>query len=404
MTEIKPFQGVLYNKKQIKDIAKVATPPYDVISDAERERFYNLDPCNIVRLILPESHPSDNEENNKYTRAADVFRKWLQNGILKVDEAPSLYPYRQEYVSDGKEKTRTGFIALLKLEELGTDSVYGHEATHSAPKEDRIRLTKTVGANLSCVFFLYKGAGEAKAILAPFLKEKPFFDFEHSDNIRNKLWKVQDKKAISSLTRMMEDKKIVIADGHHRYESALYLKSINPENAYVMVDLVDLDSEDMAVFPTHRLLKSVREGVDPLAMAQDSFEMQAGKNAEDILLSMKTRPGRNFGMYWNGRFYLLTPKDAAEDSESLGVDIIHNKLIEPLLAGLNREEVLEYTRSPEHAVEEVDRGNHKIAFFLQPEEAGRVIDVALAGRRVPQKTTYFYPKLTTGLVMYKFSP
>ncbi len=402
MAEIRPFKGVRYNKTKVDDISKVISPPYDIISGAEQKELYALSPYNIVRLILNKSYPEDNENNNRYTRAGRLFREWLQEGILKVDEELSIYPYQQEYISGGATKRRTGFISLFKLEPFGEESIYAHENTLSQPKEDRILLTKDVKANLSPVFCIFKGGGGIRNILNPFLKEEPILNFRHSDNTQNRLWRISDKEAISNLVKLLKDKKIVIADGHHRYETALYIKGLNPEYAYVMLYLLDLDSEEITVLPTHRLLKDFKKGADPLAMAQGAFDIEGKDNVKELLSFMDKSSGKSFGMYWNRRFYLLNYKAVAVDSQSVDVDIIHNRLIEPLLSGLKREELLDYTRDPEYAVGEVNKGNYKLAFFLRPPEVSEVVDLAFAGRKAPQKTTYFYPKLLTGLVIHKF--
>ena len=402
MAEVRPFRGILYNKTKIDDISKVVSPPYDIISSAEQEELYALSPYNIVRLILNKSYHEDNENNNRYTRAGRLFREWLEEGILSIDEEPSIYPYQQEYTCGGTTRRRTGFISLFKLEPFGEKSIYAHENTLSQPKEDRILLTKEVKANLSPVFCIFRGGGKAKSILSPLLKERPILDFRYSDNTQNRLWRISDKEAISNLAELLKDKKIVIADGHHRYETALYIKSLNPEYAYVMLYLLDLDSEEITVFPTHRLLKDFKKGADPLAMAQDAFDIEGKHSAKELLSFMDKSPGKSFGMYWNGRFYLLNCKAAAVDSQSVDVDIIHNRLIEPLLSGLKKEELLDYTRDTEYAVREIDKGNYKLAFFLRPPEVSEVMDLAFRSKKVPQKTTYFYPKLLTGLVIHKF--
>lgn len=233
MADVKPFKGILYNRKKV-DVSRVVTPPYDVISDDMQARFYRNDPYNIIRLILGKEHKGDTKKNNKYTRAKSFFHKWLKSNILTRDPRPSIYVYLQEYLDSGEKKTRVGFISLMRIEDPKKSGVLPHEYTLRKPKEDRLKLIASVRANLCPIFSLFQDQDNIiNKIIKPFIKSKePLFEID-LNGVVHKLWRVDDIKIISKIRSGMRNKKIFIADGHHRYEVSLLYRNLTREKSNV---------------------------------------------------------------------------------------------------------------------------------------------------------------------------
>ena len=411
MADIIPFKGTLYNPEKIKDLSKVTAPPYDVISPQEQEKLYNFEPHNIIRILLGKDLPEDNERENKYTRAANSLKDLQEKSVLEKDKTPSIYIYLQEFNVQDQIKKRLGFMALLKLEDFYSDTstIYPHENTLTAPKEDRARLISSIKANLGPIFALF--ADEDKRIDSILLEEAakdPAIDIVDYHGIRNKLWKVSNKHTIERIVSMMKKEKLFIADGHHRYEAALaFSKSKkDPKYGYILTYFTDLYADGVVILPVHRLIVGVDEEM-PSDLEKDlakNFAIKEIASKEDVggFLSGGTSSEKRFVVYKApNRFIGLR----LEDSDSLDVTALHDLIIKPLeekVASKNGKISIDFTKDLDYAVEEVDKGKFSFCIILNPTKVTEVRDVAFSGRRMPQKSTYFYPKVLTGLVINVF--
>jgi uncharacterized protein (DUF1015 family) len=435
MLEIMPFKGIVYQGEKVGGLDKVVTPPYDVIDSRAQQEFYDLSPYNSIRLILGKEFLTDDDKENKYTRAAEAFQEWLSEGILTRDEEPSIYLYEEEFNdTKGIRRRRRGFIAQLKLEELGKGNVFPHEETMSKPKEDRLRLTRACNANFSQVFGLYSASSlQVGQILSQISQGGPRMEVTDGDGVIHRVWSTSSEDIISQLQEALKDSKIYIADGHHRYETALNYR--NEERArtgdrsgkapfdYVMMMFVAIDDPGLVVFPFHRVLKGLDEGfVSGIPGALSSifsvkdYKVPSGQGREGcarLLSEMESANQYAFGMYSgheNFRLFTLNaddeaidklvPGDMSLDKKRLDVTILHSVIFE--LLGLNADnrkaDDIEFVRDENKVLEMVDSGEYQLAFFLNPTEVDSVRRIAENGEKMPQKSTYFYPKLLTGLV------
>jgi len=444
MAKIIPFKGILYNKEKIRDIKDVVAPPYDVISPAEQEELYKRHENNVVRLILGKESNSDTPDNNRYTKARDSFDSWQRDSILIKDAFPSIYVYSQEYhlgETEGFEKKRRlGFIALSKLEDFGEGKIHPHENTLAKPKEDRLKLMQHCNANFSSIFGLFSDPSKRiDSVLKDYMRHSPLYDMVDDAGMRHTLWAIRDNRAIKIITSVMSDKQIFIADGHHRYETAINyrnemrgkLPNFSGEELYnyVMMYFTNTNSEGLSILPIHRLVsnlsdfdkkKIVEKAGEFFNIEKLSFNESDEKTVKQKLFSdIKERGEKEhiFGMYLgNDEYLLLTLKD--EDVldrlitnsrhpswKKLDVTILHTLLIEKVLGisekNLAEQKNITYTISGDEAIKDVKAGKYQIALFLNPTKIEEVKDVATAGEKMPQKSTFFYPKLITGLVMNK---
>ncbi|NQT75560.1 MAG: DUF1015 domain-containing protein [Candidatus Omnitrophica bacterium] len=410
MADIIPLKGVLYNPEKVNDLSKVVAPPYDVISPEEQASLYNSDPHNIIRMLLGKDSIGDNEKENRYTRAAALLKDWQDKDVLKKEKDGCAYVYSQEFTVDGRIKRRLGFIALLRLEDFDTDStsVYPHENTLSAPKEDRTRLISSIGANLGPIFALF--ADEEKsidAILAQGTKSEPLIDIRDPHDIRNKLWRVSDKDTLEKIVRLMKKEKIFIADGHHRYEVGLAFSKTqkDPKYGYILTYFTDLYADGIVILPVHRMIAGVSD--DILSGMEQSLKKNFATEALDTrrhvkdFLSGATPSEKRFVIYSQKRFTGLKLKD----NSVLDVTALHSLVIEPLQARVEKNNgriSIDFTKDLGYAVNEVDQGRFSLCILLNPTKITEVRDMAFSGRRMPQKSTYFYPKVLTGLVINVF--
>lgn len=444
MAKIIPFKGILYNKEKIRDMKDVVAPPYDVISPAEQEELYKRHENNVVRLILGKESSSDTPDNNRYSRARDSFDSWQRDSILIKDAFPSIYVYSQEYhlgETEGFEKKRRlGFIALSKLEDFGEGKIHPHENTLAKPKEDRLKLMQHCNANFSSIFGLFSDPSKRiDSVLKDYMRHSPLYDLVDDAGMRHTLWAIRDNRAIQIITGVLSDKQIFIADGHHRYETAINyrnemrrkLPNFTGEELYnyVMMYFTNTNSEGLSILPIHRLVsnlsdfdkkKIVEKAGEFFNIEKLSFNESDEKTAKQKLFSdMKERGEKEhiFGMYLGDDDYtLLTLKD--EDVldklitnsrhpswKKLDVTILHTLLIDKVLRisekNLAEQKNITYTISGDEAIKDVKAGKYQIALFLNPTKIEEVKDVATAGEKMPQKSTFFYPKLITGLVMNK---
>jgi len=402
MANITPFKGVRYNLEKIKDMSKVIAPPYDVISKEEQGQLYKMSQYNIVHMLLGKDSSSDNENNNKYTRAGKYLNIWQQKKVLKQDEVPSIYINLQEFKLDGKIKKRIGFIALLKLEEFDKkdSSIYPHENTLTAPKEDRAKLIHAIEANLGPIFAIFEDHDRAIAgLIKNEMKSKPIVNIVDNHGVRNKFWKVSDKKIIDRLCGYMKDKKLFIADGHHRYEVGLAFSKFkkDPKYGYILTYFTDLLGDGLVVLPYHRLIG----GLDKTALI--ALESSLKKNFIVKLLKSK-KDIKSFldkAALTEARLVIYTQKKITslifKDKKNLDVTIAKNLIIGPL-----QKIFIDFTKDLDYAIREVNMGNFSFAILVNAVKITEIRDVAFLGNRMPQKSTYFYPKVLTGLVINVF--
>lgn len=402
MADIIAFKGVRYNREKIKDFSKVAAPPYDVISKEEQESLYKMSQYNIVRILLGKDLPSDNEKDNKYGRAGRYLKDWRKKGVLKRDENPCVYINLQEFKLDGKQKRRIGFIALLKLEEFDTEksSVYPHENTLAAPKEDRAKLIHAIEANLGPVFAIFEDKDRSiSAIIRDQMIASPLINIIDSHGVRNKFWQVSDKNIIAGLIGLMKHKKIFIADGHHRYEVGLAFSKFkkDPKYGYILTYFTDLLGDGLAVLPYHRLVGGLDKG--GLAALETNFKknfitkpLKSKKGLKAFLDKAGPREAR-FVIYTRKKFTGLIFRD----KKDLDVTIAKNLIIDPL-----GKIFIDFTKDLDYAIKEVNKGEFNFAILVNPVKITEIRDVAFLGNRMPQKSTYFYPKVLTGLVINVF--
>jgi uncharacterized protein (DUF1015 family) len=416
MPEIKPFRAITYSREKIKDLSRVISPPYDVIPGALQEKLYRSSPHNIVRLILGKIDPSDNAGDNRYVRAARDFDNWRSGGIMIRDPKDSIYVYSQSYKKGGKTVEQTGFLALFGL---AGSKILPHENTLAAPKKDRLELMRATGANLEPIFVLYD---DKKHALAGMLKRvqkraRPFIDLVY-ENVRHRMWRVDDPPTIKKVLSLASKKEMFIADGHHRFEVARMFseEARTKESGYMMVYFVESDKRMLTVLPAHRIIKDagpLTEGA-MLNKMEPFFRIKKAATLAALMSAIeKKRDIHAFGLYAGGRnFYILEMKDEKASDRAiadkpgqwkhLDVSILHLFIFQRVLGIRDEDDNIEFVKDPAAAVRAVKSGKFKSAFFLNPTGPEQVIQIAKLGLRMPRKATYFYPKPLSGLVINKF--
>jgi len=426
MTNITPIHGLRLSPRAGSDYSRLVTPPYDVISSELQEKYYEKSPFNVIRLEYGKSLPEDNNLNNKYTRAANTFKEWLEKGILYREEKPALYFYDQHFTHEEKNYLRRGLYCGVELSPFQEGNIIPHEVTMDKPKADRLELMQRCEANFSPIFGLYRDREMFLEELVQALKERvqPVIDFTDDNGQTHRIWAVVDPAIISAVQEFFHDKKIFIADGHHRYETALQFYQQKKEELkdnnkfkHVLMALVNIYDEGLLSFPTHRLVARTAVGTqDLLSKLQANFilaeaakplnraQLQAAleslatfEKGEDIFLGLYTP---------EGKLYSLKLKNAQNLSfPLLDTFIIHKLILEPIFgigeAERKDQSALIYLKDEWEAKEFVDRDKARYVFYLNRPPMEKIIDLAEEGIRMPQKSTYFYPKMITGLIMLK---
>lgn len=423
MTKIIPFKGLLYNPEKVSG-DEVIAPPYDVISPEYREALYRKSPHNIVRVDFGKELPGDSGEDNRYTRARESLEQWSREGILIRDTAPAFYAYEIEYLLHGKQKVLRGVLALVKIEELGK-GVYPHEATHSKPKADRLNLMKSCLANISPIYSLYHSPERITSRILESVSGKPYFSARDLDGAVHNLYKITDAAHCDLIMKELYDKPIFIADGHHRYEVALefkkemdalgYPNAFFPENAggearpwdYVLMFLANMSDEGISVLPTHRLVKGISRKEDIERKLGADFSIRQASMADDIVKTVTGGGKGTFGLYFDNEdhWYVLhyrekgQLKDIPSPLRTLDVVVLHELILSRDLGITD----IAYEMDAGEAAERVRRGDFDGVFFLNPTGVEDVERVALSHLRMPPKSTYFYPKLLTGMVINRLT-
>jgi uncharacterized protein (DUF1015 family) len=443
MPEIVPFRAIRYSLTRGRALADLVAPPYDLVSLEQRDELLRRSPHNVMHVLLGDDRPGDGPGNNKYVRAGEYWRAWLAQGVLRRDPSPALYPLEQTYVApDGRHLRRRGFMAAVRLHEFHEGVIVPHERTLAAPKADRLEVLKAVRANLSPIFGLYR---DERGVTASALDEvaalEPAAETDTDDGVHQRVWHAHDPAVVGRLQQLLAGQRIVLADGHHRYETALaYRRMLEKETPglpaggghhYTLMFLCPMNDPGLFLFPTHRLVSGLRDFSLPAfldrvsrwfhvetleedarrpvgrAWAVSKLADHAGKSTTFLMVSAE-----------DGRARIVTLRDdvdlagaglpANETLAALDVTVLHS-VVFPNLLGLGPEaqekpETVTYVRDAGEAVSRVLSGEHQLGFLLNPTPMWQVEAVAEAGETMPQKSTLFYPRLPSGLVMREVNP
>lgn len=432
MADISPFHALRYNSSKVSP-GDVLTQPYDKITPAMQDKYYETSSHNLVQVILGKQQSGDNDQQNVYTRAASLLKKWQAEGVLLADAEASLYSYSQTFKVPGDpsraEAERRGFIALGRVEDYDRKVVYRHEQTLSKPKADRLNLLQSTRAHCELIFMVYSDPADEVGKL---LNQDGPATVEMLDEygVLHRMWKISDPATVAAVKAKMADKKLIIADGHHRYETALsyrdqmreQAKSNDPEAPYerVMMSFVNMDAPGLVILPTHRVVF----GLEGFNLYTKAMQVMKYFDIED-LGSVKDVPNvvRRLREAGNDRTALLAVtssnafllkakkdvqspslKDFSEQQRSLDVVQLHKLILEEII-GMTEEDIraqqhLRYVRDAAEAIDQVRKGDAQVAFLMNPVRMEQVRDVAFAGQVLPQKSTDFYPKMLSGLTIY----
>jgi uncharacterized protein (DUF1015 family) len=425
MANIFPFPALRYNPDRV-DPKDVLTQPYDKITPAMQEKYYARSPHNLVRVILGKADPGDDQNKNVYSRAAESLRHWREAGVLMPDAEPSIFHYSQEFFAPGeaRPRTRSGFIAAGELHDYEERVVFRHEQTLSKPKSDRLNLLRATRIHAGQIFMLY--SDPAKQVEKVFeRKDQPVLEVVDDYGVRNQLWKLSEPKIIASLQAAMKDKKLMIADGHHRYETALNYRNErratakvkDPNAAYerAMMTFVNTEDSGLVILPTHRVVHGLAGFSIPdfIKRAGDTFKVIQEDSKGPVASLLKEKSGtRLVAVTKQGTYMLrarpqeigkrLTKFSAAQ--RELDVLVLHKILLEGVLGmteeSIRNQEHISYVRDAVEAMARVENGDAQIAFLMNPVRIEQMSAVAFAGDVMPQKSTDFYPKLLSGLAFY----
>ncbi len=439
MAKIAPFRGIIYNQGKAGAIDTLVCPPYDIISPAEQQELYRKSPYNVIRLEYGLTSPADGDEDNRYSRAAAVLEDWSRSAVLQEARDPALYIYEMEYKAGKDAKRLRGIICLVRIEDYDSGIVKPHETTLSGPKTDRLNLLRSCKATFSQIFSLFSDPmGKIAGFLAK-VTGKPELEVASGDGVIHRVWSLSDRKDIDPIVRELADKHIFIADGHHRYDTALNYRNERRKEAgsftgeegfnYAAMFLARLEDPGLTILPAHRALFNLTD-FDAQKFEDDlnlyfnieRIDFDRRSESKDLLTVLDTMAHRAdhahvFGVRVKGEhsYYLLTLRNEADMDvllsdkspayRRLDVSILHHLIIDKLLGitmrthklGLN----IEYIKDAEEADKRVHDNAAEIVFFMNPTKVREVMEVATAGERMPQKATYFYPKLLTGLVMHR---
>lgn len=424
MTKIAALRAVIYNQEKIKDLTQTVCPPYDIISRSQQEYYHNLSTYNFIHILLGKDIPGE----DKYLRADNYFRDWLKKKILIQDEIPAIYFYAQEYNLRGEKKMRLGFIGLLHLED-NNSSIFCHEHTRLEPKEDRLRLLESVKANLSPIFVLFY---DKKRIIQHIYQHQiqnslPFIDIKDDVKTTHRLWRLTAPQILDDIQKKISNENIFIADGHHRYEVALayrdqmkklgYKITGEEDFNYVLAYFTDIKSKGLTVLAVHRLVNL------DLAPDMNKFSLDLKKyfDLEEVkdkirfffLMEKAGQTEHVLGMYKDKRYHLLRLKnikildklisDKPKEYRMLDVSILNYIVLKNIL-GLDLEDKqrITFNTNVDELIDSVNNNNNTIAFFLNPVKIREILQVALTDNKMPPKSTYFYPKVLSGLVINKF--
>ncbi|HIW56931.1 MAG TPA: DUF1015 domain-containing protein [Firmicutes bacterium] len=439
MAKVIPFKGLRYNTEKIADMEAVTSPPYDIISSEQQQELYNQNEYNVIRIDYGMEFASDDEENNKYARSAAYLKKWIDDGILKYDDKNAFYIYEQIFSLESNAKPSNslkGIISLVELKEFSEGVILPHEETLPKAKTDRLNLIRSTHANTSPIYSLYSDEEQELADLINDMSDRdPDISFTTQEDVIQNLWVVTDEEFLNKVTEFFSRKQLFIADGHHRYETALnYRAERRAEDGsepgsmpydYTMMMLVSMDDSGLFVFPTHRMIKGIDNFSELMVvgMMTDQFlvskvHFTEGDYAEIITDKLSGNVDDHLFAFYTGEeyYYLLKlkdisimddyVKDRSDTYKSLDVTILHKLILEQYF-GIDSEKLKEqskvvYTRSAHELVEKVQSGEMQCGFLLGATKVSQIKNISIENEKMPQKSTYFWPKLVTGLVLNKF--
>lgn len=431
MPSIQAFRGLRYDPKHVGSLSNVIAPPYDVIGKDLQDQLYKAHPANVIRLILNRDEPGDNDSNNRYTRAAKFLKNWRTEGVLTGEADPAVYVYHQIFRYGDREITRRGFMARCRLERFGEGKIYPHEETLSGPKADRLLLTRACRANLSQIFGLYPDlASNAQNLLETAVSKSPPLEATDHLGVVHRMWPLTDPKIVSQLSGEMQPHPIFIADGHHRYETACNYRdelaaaaggSLPPEHPanFVLMMFISMSDPGLIVMPTHRLFRGLPkmnsaqlieklgphfttriagEGSDLAPTIWDEIEAEGNQGALGLstaadqrwIVARLTDAGR--------KRMAEVASERSADWQGLGVAILHRLLIDTLLAGKDLPKP-RYVHLVDEVVESLESDEFQLAALVMPATVEHIRRISEHNERMPAKSTYFYPKLLSGLVI-----
>ena len=445
MAIVVPFRGVLYNSRKTEDFSKVTAPPYDIISPEQQERYYQNSPHNVIRLILGKQSPDDSSTDNRYTRASVFFNKWQEESILERDTDPSFYVYHQEFSGPGGERiARDGFVGLVRLEDKDKGVVIPHEKTLDKPKADRLKLMEACQTNFSAIFSLYSDAEDViNRMFKKAIDDAPLLEVTDEDKTLHQLWRVSQGHVLKEVSLRLKDSSLFIADGHHRYETALNYRNLErkkyPQSTgkesynYVMMYLTSMEAEGLVIMPYHRVIQNLK-GFDFASLKnklEDYFEIKSfAFNQENRIqvwnefnkqLAEDGKQQPAFGMVGSGQncYHLLVLKreeflsltgdeGGSESLKKLDVNVIESIIFKKVLGitskDLQQQQNITYVHDGMEGLELVQAKGYQLAFLLNSTKSSEIRDIASRGETMPQKSTFFYPKLLSGLVINKIVP
>ena len=427
MAAIEPFRAIAYNAETIGDLSAVLTPPYDVITPESQQFLHERHPNNFVRLDLGLERPTDDGSDNRYTRAAGTFEGWLEQRALVRDDAPSIYVYEQTYSLFGKSFTRRSMVSLVRLEPYGAGTIYPHELTHSGPKADRLNLLRASQAQFSLIFSLYDDENcTVNDILEAGRGATPSIEFDETDGGSGSIWRVSELSAISAIQECMRELPLYIADGHHRYETSLnyWAESQDqgldiPGAGYIAMACVSMSDPGLTILPTHRAIRIPERTSrsEFLSKLRERFALSPCQDLADLIRSLGEVGGNpKVGMFCpTSGFQVLELKAGvdlgaaieAEFSErwhSLEVSVLHCQILRSC-AGIPEDQLfgkgpIHYSHEAAECLRLVNEQDYDLAFFLNPLDLGDLKDVVRQGEKMPPKSTFFYPKLMSGVLVY----
>ncbi len=440
MAEIMPFQMVQYGPEYSNALKSLITPPYDVISPEQQDSFYKSHPFNVIRLVLGKQFSSDTPEDNRYTRASNTLKKWMTDKVLVRKPKPGFTLYQMDFrESDGNWKRIDGFVGLLKAEDYGAGKVLPHEKTYSGPKKDQLKLLRACRANFTPIHAMFNDPeGIVLKLYESLLNTEPEQEVRDSEEIIHRTWSLCEENAVHGIVEFLREKSLFIADGHHRYETALaYRREMEARNPstigqpdnYIMSYFTSMSHPGLTVLPAHRMLRDLKDfnKEEFLRRMSDCFEIHdLDYDISDLenaskRLSSKLREfakvGGHFGVLFNGeqRFRLISLRDPEIFSSFLSANIpeslinldvtIFRELILGHCFGLDKEDLenhIEYTPSAADALKKTMLGEIQVSFILNPTRVDQMTKVAELGQKLPHKSTYFYPKISSGLVLNVF--
>ena len=412
MVEIAPLRGLIYNSKKIGDLSRVVSPPYDVVTEERREDLISFSRINIVNLILPQG-----SGDQKYVSAARTLGAWTSDGILVHDDSVCLYGLEIIFNAGGSEKRLSGFIGLLKIEEYSSGNVLRHEKTLSGPKMDRYRLLEECRVNFGLIYTIYRPDGNIRRTLEDYQKKQPFISIRpcYNRDFRFSVWRISGQRDIELIRSAMIDRSILIADGHHRYETSLIYRNkhskgpdCRPED-YVLTLFMDSGQDELKIYPTHRQL-SFKRGIDIEGITKvlsnkydiKPLNIKSSSGAEELLQDFKTSNIKGYIFYSGQGFHRIIPRPGSPvlDTGKPDVFLLH----EDILRSLDREyklKTISFDHKGQHIKDNIDKGKYDLGVFLNPPTINDMERICYSGGLMPQKSTYFWPKPATGLVMYR---